>query len=231
MSSPTPAASRGLRLGGLLAAGGGLALFVYFVQRAGTTEIAAGIRSIGWAFVPIVVLGGLRLLARAAAWLRCMPDGHGLRLRHVFPAVLAGDALGNLTPLSVLIGEPAKAIYLRRRAPLAGVLPALAVETLFYALTAVLVVTAGGAALLLRLRPPASEWLATAVPLAIVVRAGRGRPRRSSGRGRRSSAASRPGSPVGRRPAGRWPVPRRGCGTPRPACTATTRAAGGACWA
>ena len=169
MSAPTPAASRGLRLGGLLAAGGGLALFVYFVQRAGTTEIAAGIRSIGWAFLPIVVLGGLRLLARAAAWLRCMPDGHGLRLRHVFPAVLAGDALGNLTPLSVLIGEPAKAIYLRRHAPLAGVLPPLAVETLFYALTAVLVVTAGGAALLLRLRPPASEWLATAVPLALVV--------------------------------------------------------------
>ena len=170
MSSRTPAAaSRRLRLGGLLAAVGGLALFVYFVQRAGMTDIAAGIQRIGWAFLLILVLAGLRLLARAAAWLRCLPDGHRLRLRHVFPAVLAGDALGNLTPLSVLIGEPAKAIYLRRRAPLAGVLPALAVETLFYALTTVVVVTAGGAALLLRLRPPAAEWLATAVPLATVV--------------------------------------------------------------
>ena len=129
MSSPTPApASRRLRLGGLLAAVGGLALFVYFVQRAGMTEVAAGIQRIGWAFLLIVGLAGLRLLARAAAWVRCLPDGHRLRLRHVFPAVLAGDALGNLTPLSVLIGEPAKAIYLRRRAPLTGVLPALAVE-------------------------------------------------------------------------------------------------------
>lgn len=169
MISPTPAAASRLRLGGLLAAAGGLVLFVYFVQRAGMTDIAAGIQRIGWAFLLILGLAGLRLLARAAAWLRCMPDGHGLRLRHVFPAVLAGDALGNLTPLSVLIGEPAKALYLRRRAPLAGVLPALAVETLFYALTAVVVVTAGGAALLLRLRPPAAEWLATAVPLATVV--------------------------------------------------------------
>ncbi len=158
-----------MRLGGLLAAVGGLVLFVYFVRRAGMTDIAAGIQRIGWAFLLILGLAGLRLLARAAAWLRCMPDGHGLRLRHVFPAVLAGDALGNLTPLSVLIGEPAKAIYLRGRAPLAGVLPALAVETLFYALTTVVVVTAGGAALLLRLRPPAAEWLATAVPLATVV--------------------------------------------------------------
>ena len=170
MSSPTPAAASGrLRFGGVLAAAAGLALFAYFVQRAGLSDIAVGIRRIGWAFLLILALAGLRLLARAAAWVRCMPAGHGLRLRDVFPAVLAGDALGNLTPLSVLIGEPAKAIYLRHRAPLARVLPALAVETLFYALTAVVVVTAGGAALLLRLRPPAAEWLATAVPLATVV--------------------------------------------------------------
>ena len=152
-----------------MAAVGGLALFVYFVGSAGVTDVAAGIRRIGWAFLLILGLAGLRLLARAAAWVRCMPDGHGLRLRHVFPAVLAGDALGNLTPLSVLIGEPAKAIYLRRRAPLARVLPALAVETLFYALTTVVVVAAGGTALLLRLRPPAAEWLATAAPLATIV--------------------------------------------------------------
>ena len=170
MSPPTPsAASVRLRAGGVLAAIGGLALFVYFVQGAGVADVAAGIRRIGWAFLLILALGGLRLLARAAAWVRCLPDGHGLRLRHVFPAVLAGDALGNLTPLSVLIGEPAKALYLRSRAPLARVLPALAVETLFYALTTVVVVTAGGMALLLRLRPPAMEWVATAVPLATAV--------------------------------------------------------------
>ena len=169
MSPPTPAASGRLRLGGLLAAVGGLALFVYFVERAGVADIAAGIRGIGWAFLAILALSGLRLLVRAAAWIRCMPDGHGLTLRHVFPAVLAGDALGNLTPLSVLIGEPAKVFYLRRRAPFARVLPALAVETLFYALTAVVVVAAGGTALLLRLRPPAAEWLATAAPLATIV--------------------------------------------------------------
>ncbi len=169
MSPRTPAASGRLRIGGLLAAAGGLALFVYFVQRAGVADVADGVRRIGWAFAAIVALGGLRLLARAAAWMRCMPEGHGLRLRDVFPAVLAGDALGNLTPLSVLIGEPAKVLYLRRRASLARVLPALAVETLFYGLTAVVVVTAGGAALLLRLRPPPAEWLATAVPLAAVV--------------------------------------------------------------
>ena len=170
MISPTPAAASGrLRFGGVLVAAAGLALFAYFVQRAGLTDIAVGIRRIGWAFLLILVLAGLRLLARAAAWVRCMPAGHGLRLRDVFPAVLAGDALGNVTPLSVLIGEPAKAIYLRHRAPLARVLPALAVETLFYALTAVVVVAAGGTALLLRLRPPAAEWLATAVPLATVV--------------------------------------------------------------
>lgn len=149
--------------GAVLAAALGLALFVYAIRHAGVGAVADGIARLGWAFAAVVALGGLRFAARAAAWLRCLERGHRLRLRDVFPAVVAGDALGNLTPLGVIVSEPAKALLLRRRAPLGRTLPALAVENLFYTLSAVLVIAGGLAALPLLLQAPGRLWLATTV--------------------------------------------------------------------
>ena len=146
------------RVGGVLAAAAGLAIFWYFVQQAGVAEVARGVRSLGWAFGLVLVLAGLRFVARTVAWLRCMPAGHDLRLRDALPAVLAGDTLGNLAPFGVVVGEPAKAVYLAPRAPISRTLPALAVETLFYTLSIVIVLASGAVALLLLTRPPASDW-------------------------------------------------------------------------
>ncbi len=159
-SRPTP--------GGVLAAVLGLALFVYAIRHVGVGAVADGIARLGWAFAAVVALGGLRFAARAAAWLRCLEPGHRLRLRHVFPAVVAGDGLGNLTPLGVVASEPAKAMLLRRREPLGRTLPALAVENLFYTLSAVLVIAGGLAALPFVLQTPGRLWLAaTAVFLTL----------------------------------------------------------------
>ena len=149
--------------GAVLAAALGLALFVYAIRDAGVGAVADGITRLGWAFAAVVALGGLRFAARAAAWLRCLERGHRLRLRDVFPAVVAGDALGNLTPLGVIASEPAKALLLRRREPLGRTLPALAVENLFYTLSAVLVIAGGLAALPFLLQAPGRLWLTTTV--------------------------------------------------------------------
>ena len=164
MNPPPSPAARRPRLGGVLFALGGLALFVYFVERAGIGDVANGIRRIGWGFLLILGLSGLRFAVRAAAWIGCMPAGHGLTLRHVLPAALAGDALGNL--LNVVVGEPAKALYLRPRAPLGRTLPALVVENLFYTLSTVVVIGAGGVALVLLVQVPGGGWLATGIPIA-----------------------------------------------------------------
>ncbi len=163
MNPPLPAARRP-RLGGVLFALSGLALFVYFVERAGLDDVVDGIGRIGWAFVLIIGLSGLRFVVRAAAWIGCMPAGHDLTVRHVVPAALAGDAIGNL--LNVLVGEPAKAFYLRHRAPLGRTLPALIVENLFYTLSTVIVIAAGGVALFLLVQAPGAGWLATGIPIA-----------------------------------------------------------------
>lgn len=154
---------------GLLATLGGLALFGYYLQEAGVTEVTGRIRQMGWAFALVLVLSGLRFAARSLAWLRCLPPGHGLRFRDLLAAFIAGDAVANLTPLSLVAGEPVKVLYLRRRAPFGVTVPALAVETLFYTLSMVVVIGAGAVASVMVIQRPTSEWLIVGLPLATLV--------------------------------------------------------------
>ena len=159
---PTTTGRQGsVSLGSLAAAGAGVALFVYFVQRAGLDEITTGIRRLGWLFGLVVVLGGLRFAARGMAWRGCLEGTHQLTPWRAFQAVVAGDTLGNLTPLSILIGEPAKALFVTDHEPVSRTLPALAVENLFYSLSAALVIAGGALALVIRLRSAETWWLAS----------------------------------------------------------------------
>ena len=168
--SPTARPSRRPTLGGLLAAIGGVALFIYFIRRAGLAGITEGIGRLGWTFLVVVALGGVRFLVRAAAWIRCLEGSHHVRLWDAFQGVIAGDALGNLTPLSLIVSEPAKAMFVRHREPLGRTLPALAIENLFYSLSAILVIAGGLVALFLMLQTPGQLWLATTVlTLTLVV--------------------------------------------------------------
>ena len=163
-----PPVSRWRVAGGLAATGGGLVLFWYALRQAGVGDVAAGIRNLGWAFGLVLLLSGLRFTVRSLAWLRCMPAGHGLRLRDVLPAFIGGDAVGNLAPFGVVVGEPAKSICLADRAPISRTFPALAVETLFYSLSVVVLLIAGAAALVVSVQPPASDWRAGAAVVAVL---------------------------------------------------------------
>ena len=170
--SPSPSTPpRRPTLGGVFAAVGGLLLFAYFIQRAGLGDVADGIRRLGWVFLVVVGLQGARFLVRAAAWMRCMKGEHRLTLGEVFQAVVAGDTLGNLTPLSLLVSEPAKAMFLRHREPVARTLAALAVENLFYTLSAGLMILSGAVALVLVLQTQEGIWLAPALLFFVFVAA------------------------------------------------------------
>ncbi len=155
--------------GGIAAAVLGVALFVYFVQLVGVGEIAAGIGRLGWLFLVVVALGGLRLAVRGMAWRGCLEGPHRLTPGRAFQAVVAGDTLGNLTPLSLLISEPAKALFVRDREPVSRTLAALAVENLFYTLSAALVIAGGALALVLRLRTADTWWLASVGLVAALI--------------------------------------------------------------
>ncbi|MDT7603703.1 MAG: hypothetical protein QOF61_1700 [Acidobacteriota bacterium] len=127
----------------------GLALFAYFVWRAGAAAIWAQMRSLGWGFIAILAVSAVRPLVRALAWTRCFERTHTLRFRDALTAYLVGDALGNVMPLGIVVSEPAKAAMVRERVPLVAAAAALAVENLFYMLSVALFIFAGMAALLL----------------------------------------------------------------------------------
>jgi hypothetical protein len=151
---PAPSPRRTFSLTGVITAVGGLGLLVWVVLRVGVAEIVADVRLVGWGLAVIIAIGGLRFLLRAAAWRLCLDPPHRLRLRDAFAAVICGDAIGNLTPLGPLVGEPAKAAFVRGRVALTPALTALAIENLLYTLSAAAMIAAGMVALLVRFQVP-----------------------------------------------------------------------------
>jgi hypothetical protein len=133
---------------GLLVAALGTALFVWLVLRVGPQEIWTGFRQIGWWFLAILLLGGLRFAARARAWALAIEPPHRLRFVDAFSAFVCGDTLGNVTPLGPIVGEPTKVACVRGSVPLGVAVTALAIETMLYSLSVAATVAAGVVALL-----------------------------------------------------------------------------------
>jgi hypothetical protein len=157
---------------GIVAALVGLVLFAWFVQRIGPAEIWANVRQVGWGLGVVVLVAGLRFAARALAWSICLEPPHRLPFAQAFAAVLCGDAFGNLTPLGPIVGEPAKAAYVRETVPLGPALTALAIENLVYTLSVAAMIVAAMIALLVSFSLPdplrdASEILIGAIILLL----------------------------------------------------------------
>ncbi len=167
-ASPVPSRAR-WRLGSIAAAACGLALFAYTLRETGAEEVTAGFRRVGAAFLVILLLSGLRLVARAWAWVLCTDRPHALRLRDAFPALVTGDALGNLTPLGLVVSEVTKAAFVRHRVSLMGALAGIAVENLFYTLTVAVVIAGGTLALLAVFDVPAAVQAVSLVALVAMV--------------------------------------------------------------
>jgi hypothetical protein len=140
---------------GLIAAVAGIVLFAWFIRRIGPSEIWTNVRQVGWGLVAIVAIAGLRFGARAAAWSLCVDAPYRLPFRSAVAAVLCGDAFGNLTPLGPIVGEPAKAAYVRDTVPLGAALTALAIENLVYTLSAAAMIASSMLALIVAFELPA----------------------------------------------------------------------------
>jgi hypothetical protein len=94
-------------------------------------------------------------------------------VRSAIAATIGGDALGNLSFLSLLVSEPAKALYLTRYVPADVALGALAAENFFYSVSVALVILAGTLTLLATfvLSPEwlTASWVALGLMGAILV--------------------------------------------------------------
>jgi hypothetical protein len=133
----------------VLFAVGGLALFAYFVRRAGPAEIWANISRLGMGFFAVVLLGGMRFGVRAWAWTLCVERPHRLGVFEAFKAAVVGDTAGNVVPLGLVVSEPTKVAYVRERLPLVPALSSIAVENIFYMLSVALFMLCGAGMLLL----------------------------------------------------------------------------------
>jgi len=153
----------------VLTALAGTVLFAWFVHKVGAREIFAGFQRIGWGLAWIVLLGGARFAVRAAAWVLCIEPPHKLDPITAFTAVVCGDALGNVTPLGPLVGEPTKIAYVRGRAPIAPALTALAIENVLYTLSVAAMIAAGAVALLFSVPLPVQLREFSEVAIAVVV--------------------------------------------------------------
>jgi len=164
--------ARYTRLVTLLGGLAGAALFAYAVDRAGTAEIVDGVRRVGWGLVTILALAGLRFLARAECWRLCVPPAARLTHRQAVTAFLAGDALGNVTPLGLLASEPTKVLLTRHHLATRESVASLALENLVYAASVIAMVGIGVAVLLATAAlPPSWFWLGVGALAALVAAA------------------------------------------------------------
>jgi hypothetical protein len=134
----------------------GLGVLAYMVGRVGVTEIVTDVRNVGWTIIAIIAIGGLRFLLRAQAWRMCLDPPHRLSLWDAFAAVICGDTIGNVTPFGPLVGEPAKAAFVRGRVALGPAVTALAIENVLYTLSAAAMISAGMVALLVQFQVPSA---------------------------------------------------------------------------
>ena len=134
----------------------GIVLFTWFVREAGAVEIWNKVRQVGWGLPIIIAIAGLRFGARAVAWSVCIEPPHALPVTEAFAGVVCGDAFGNLTPLGPIVGEPAKAAYVRRTVPLGPALTALAIENLIYTISVIAMIAAAMIALIFYFPLPAA---------------------------------------------------------------------------
>ena len=131
---------RALAVGSSIA---GLAAFAYALHVTGLGTVQQALAHVGRGFALILLVSGVREVAKAAAWTRTLTGTDRLSVFQAFRARLAGEALNALVPMGFLVGEPTKAHYVDDRMPFATAFNGLMLDFAFY--SASLAVLAGAA--------------------------------------------------------------------------------------
>jgi hypothetical protein len=154
-----------------LAAMASLALFVYVLARSGPAAVLDKIRLLGWGFVGLILLSGLRHILRSAAWSYCVPSrGQRPGWVELFGPRLVGEALDDLTPAGPLVGQTAKVAIVSRLIPAHAGASSVVIENLIYGLAAVLFMLSGLALALLKVATPQRfRWVGGELAICFLV--------------------------------------------------------------
>jgi uncharacterized membrane protein YbhN (UPF0104 family) len=139
-----------------------IALFIYMFHLTTAAAILEKARLLGWGFVSLLLLSGVRQGLRTVAWRSCVePGGHRLSLLDLFGLRLVGEALNDMTPAGPLLGETAKVLAVSRRMSTQSGASSVVIENLIYGLAAVLFMLSGVVLALLKLATSHGfRWLA-----------------------------------------------------------------------
>src|SRR5262249_35506710 len=119
------------------------ALFVESLRVMGLEQIAGAITRIGWGFGAILLISGVRDLARAIAWTLAVEQPQRLPVISALRARLAGESLNTLLPMGLVVGEPTKAAEVGGSLAFGAAFRALTVEFAFYSASLVPLFAAG----------------------------------------------------------------------------------------
>lgn len=127
----------------------GIALLVFLLQRIGLGEIIIRVKTLGWGFLILLALSGMRVVLRSWAWLRCMhASERQVGFWPVWRARVIGDAAGQLTTAGPIIGEPLRVKSLQGGLSLHSRVSSLTIETLTYMISCCLMIVVGLLALI-----------------------------------------------------------------------------------
>lgn len=171
LSASSPPRATRASLVGLVTALAGVVVLVITVRQVGWPDIRAGLAAVGAWFAVVVLLGAGRFAARARSWVLCARrvGAEALSTTRAFAAVLAADAVGNLTPLGLLASEPTKVLLLRPAVATAPALTSVALDNAFYTGSVILMLAAGAWMLVRQAALPDALRLAAEGVLAAVV--------------------------------------------------------------
>jgi hypothetical protein len=152
----------------------GVLLFAFLAYSIGPASIWQRLATLGWRFVPLVLLDGMTEVFHAQGWRHCLSGSHrSLSFIRVFSIRLAGSSINHLTPTAGFGGEVTKGFLLASNRTGAEAAAAVIIDKLSQALAQLLFVVAGSLAVIGRIILPRSLWVAlilgTSVLLAGVI--------------------------------------------------------------
>lgn len=146
----------------------GVAGFIWLVRDAGARDVLSQLKGIGIkGFCGVLALSFVRYALRSAAWVTMM--NARVPFMSAVAASIAGDVIGQVTPLSVIASEPAKAMYLRSHLPSSRALAALVAENLFYSLSLAVFIIAGVISMMVTFDLPLNVRIVAIGSLAVMI--------------------------------------------------------------
>ena len=136
----------------------GLVLLVVLVLRTGTATVIQQVRTIGWGFVLILVLGGFGHLIKTWAWrLTFGCEISNVSFARTFGLRLISEAIAILGLPGQVVGEAARVSLLGSDVPIANSISSVTLDRGLYIVTSA-IVTVGGTIAALLLVPLSRTW-------------------------------------------------------------------------